>query len=76
MNEGARPQLIIFQGFVVLLRFIFSMKQRPNMLCVEIRHDSVLMGTQILCREYGSHYGYLKHSKLVVTKCNDTSCLI
>ena len=27
-----------------MLRFSFSMKQRPNMLCDKIRNDSVLLG--------------------------------
>ena len=34
----------MFQGCVFLLRFSFSMKQRPNMLCDKIRNDSVLLG--------------------------------
>ena len=34
----------MFQGCVFLLRFSFSMKQRPNMLCDKIGNDSVLLG--------------------------------
>ena len=43
-KEEARSQLIMFQGCVFVLRFSFSMKQRPNMLCDKIRNDSVLLG--------------------------------
>ena len=34
----------MFQGCVFVLRFSFSMKQRPNMLCDKICNDSVLLG--------------------------------
>ena len=34
----------MFQGCVFLLRFSFSMKQRPNMLCDKIGNDNVLLG--------------------------------
>ena len=33
----------MFQGCVFLLHFIFSMKQRPDVLCDKIRNDSVLL---------------------------------
>ena len=43
-KEEARSQFIMFQGCVFLLRFIFSMKQRPDVLCNKIRNESVLLG--------------------------------
>ena len=75
-NEEARSQLIMFQGCVFLLRFSFSMKQRLNMLCDKIRHDSVLLRRKSYRESSKNNYGYLKDSKLVVTKCNGTSCQI
>ena len=43
-KEEARSKLIMFQGYVFVLRFSFRMKQRPNMLWDKIRHDIVLLG--------------------------------
>ena len=57
-----------------MLRFSFSMKQRPNMLCDKIRNDSVLLGRK--CYAESLSLWALTILELVVTKCNDTSCQI